>query len=245
MFKSWTSRATLLDDEVDDVNNGFQKYTELLEIFTNNQPNTNWAPEIEFHRVGFNSALIKVDECAWNSGTSISNKSSLWKGSSYVACAKPDDESEFVDSGLLRFWTSIATLSIHRSASRHREGHIMVGHTAVNTSTHSVLDLSSIDLSMGSTAHLGNSSTSTRQAAPEVQPSEAGSVLADEILDIDFIIIGRSPSDPFYLDAFAVEWKESNFLKRELTAYRIGLALVPEELWIDLPGKQWKLVTLG
>jgi hypothetical protein len=151
---------------------------------------------------------------------------SQWKGEPQIIheafCNTP------INTGLLHFWTSTATLSVRREPNRFGFP-TQFSIVAFEDSHHSVW----IDAS----AHLQFKDAEVMSKLPEgVIKEPAKGAKRYKILAMDFVVV--SSYNTSYLHALAVEWKDG-------VAYRIGVAYIPQRHWVGLLNKVWKRVVLG
>ena len=148
---------------------------------------------------------------------------SQWKGDPQIIheafCKAP------INTGLLHFWTSMATLSVRQepnplgtqySAVAFRHGH---------------------RVEIDALAYLQFEDVEAMPKSPEgisKEPIKGAKIY--KILAMDFVAV--SSYNTSNLHALVVEWKDG-------VAYRIGVASFMQSDWIGLPNKVWKRVVLG
>jgi hypothetical protein len=148
---------------------------------------------------------------------------SQWKGEPQIIheafCKAP------INTGLLHFWTSTATLSVRQepnplgtqySAVAFRHGH---------------------RVEIDALAYLQFEDVEAMPKSPEgvsKEPIKGAKIY--KILAMDFVAV--SSYNTSNLHALVVEWKDG-------VAYRIGVASFMQSDWIGLPNKVWKRVVLG
>lgn len=153
--------------------------------------------------------------------------------------ALPD--GEFIDSGILHFWTSVATIYIRRFG-RDSSGNLdyPAGPKYLTVSVDDHDSCQHIGLTeMNSTDHLGWKNPDTTKRLPKKLQARVDDDPDSDILIADFLIVGASVDyGERYLRGLIVEWKDD-------VGYRLGCFRVAEENWVELKGREWKLVKLG
>jgi hypothetical protein len=128
-----------------------------------------------------------------------------------------------INTGLLHFWTSTATLSV-----RQEPNPLGTQYSTISFSSRVEIDAS---------AHLQFKDVEAMSKSPEGIKKEPIKVAKRyKILAMDFVVV--SSYNNWDLHALVVEWKDG-------VAYRIGVASFMQSDWISLPNKVWKRVVLG
>ncbi|KAH8783559.1 hypothetical protein F5882DRAFT_498612 [Hyaloscypha sp. PMI_1271] len=149
---------------------------------------------------------------------------SQWKGEPQIIheafCKGP------VNTGLLHFWTSTATLTVRQDLDLSGGQYSIVD---VEYSGHSVW--------IDAAAHLHFRDAEVMSKLPEgVIKEPIKGAKRYKILAMDFVVVSSYSTSS--LHALAVEWKDG-------IAYRIGVAYIPQRYWVGLLNKAWKQVILG
>jgi hypothetical protein len=201
--------------------------------------------EVVFYQWDTAGAYRRIEEqdARQDSGVEVQQNdrlAHLWKElPATIDGADQDHFDEREDRGLLRFWTSVTTVDI--CSTEEGAAHVLPAHGSRNALVkplakgHGDISISTIN------THV----TQRKEGADEPSRTTCRTHHQNSIR-ADLVVIRRSPFMDWsnnmkkyeYLDALVVH-SENN------VAYRIGLAKVPEAVWVGLENRRWELVTLG
>ena len=156
-------------------------------------------------------------------------KTTLWVGSprEIEDASNEVTECSFVDSGLLKCWTSVAALYIRRKRTNQRQ--TKYWYTLLNDKG---VDILEINVHLQSTAHIAWQDRKRQETLP---PKVREYSKESDVFAIHSVVIGKS--DFSHVSVLLVEWEKG-------IGYRLGFVTMTESTWISLD-REWKLVTLG
>ncbi|KAK7526797.1 heterokaryon incompatibility protein-domain-containing protein [Phyllosticta citriasiana] len=140
--------------------------------------------------------------------------------------------------GQIHFWTSVAKLRVVRKELEEPQAPICDAYSVEDDSS-LYEDMLSTNLMIGSTSHIPGERLESRSKLMECKPTQYSSGV--DLIWLDFVVVAkREACSSKYpsLMLLAVEWKEG-------IAYRLGLALMPEPVWIKKKNREWRHVVLG
>lgn len=217
--------------------------------------------EVEFYREDVKGRLLKVheDNTLFASGHGQTPDQydnqihEQWKGHPRtIEDSWPSSlpGAEFIDSGHVQFWTSVAPFYLHRTTSEPpRPGlydiiptygvveNLRVIPVVMESATQQpwiqLGDLSGQGSSLDSSYLQGAAAILNGIAIDRSEPS--GGILA-----VDLVVIGSGPGEQrsSTLRMLIVRWKDG-------VAYRIGTARIGVDEWVGFKNRGWKLVRLG
>lgn len=168
---------------------------------------------------------------------------------------------DFRDTSMLKFYTSTATLVMLRwkdgeahdywllstghvqyfcksphepglpcySCSQGREGSLVMGQVYMGSTDH---------IPAHEHEHKDWISEEYRRKVHELSSFHHDRINNGDFLVFDFCVISRSSTDHSNLNALIVEWIDG-------VAYRVGIAIISEAIWVHVLNRRWRLVTLG
>ena len=161
-----------------------------------------------------------------------STRSRLQKPRYDERAVHPVQGIEFIDSGLLHFWTSTATVYVLRQKA-------IQWSFILDPFRYEVLDTNGEVLT--NLVHMGSTSDWPRHgpALCGSRPGKIEALISEEadVIAFDLAIVNRSASPPL-LQALIIYWNRN-------IACRIGYATVSETKWVKLENRVWQTVTLG
>ncbi|XTI94459.1 heterokaryon incompatibility protein-domain-containing protein [Cenococcum geophilum] len=214
-------------------------------VFINRGPSET-EPLIIFYRSSIEGKIVKINEF-WNKsyGTGPPDAEALDSHdnngliSQWIGKPRYDERAvrlapgiEFIDSGLLHFWTSTATVYVLRRKA-------IQWSFILDPFRYEVLDTNGEVLT--NLVHMGSTSDWPRHSPALCggRPGKIEALISEEadVLAFDLAIVNRSASPPF-LQALIIYWNRN-------IASRIGHATVSEAKWVKLENRVWQTVTLG
>ncbi|KAI9859128.1 MAG: hypothetical protein M1813_007084 [Trichoglossum hirsutum] len=197
--------------------------------------------EVDIYQLDSKGARIKIEQKSPDKPHHT--HAYLWKiASTPLDTGTRVQFNERLDTGLLQFWASTASVYVRQDHLRYAAYHLL-------SSEYSEGPEIPVEFHMGSTEHLQRDDPVVLENVPHLveKVRKIGRPICDkDVLMLDFVIIARDNGSWYSsirdgssaLRALVVEWKNG-------IAYRLGFAIFSEENWISLENRQWRLVTLG